>query len=150
MSEGHALKGQALHPAKAQTRVSVPHGLSRVQQSRKYGRIGVAQTLLSVLVLGTAQKMTRLVGATALFLLLILACQRTNIDRTQWQSMSANEKSLYVRTLVGHEKTKDAKGGNDRVFTRSVDEYVKGIDDAYARGDTRTVDAIFETMGSRS
>jgi hypothetical protein len=92
--------------------------------------------------------MTRLVGATALFLLLILACQRTNIDRTQWQSMSANEKSLYVRTLIGHEKTKDAKGGNDRLFTRSVDDYVKGIDDAYARGDTRTVDAIFETMGS--
>ena len=92
--------------------------------------------------------MTRSVGITAL-LLLILACHRTNIDRTQWQSMPPNEKSLYVRTLLGHEKTKDAKGGNDRVFARSIDEYVKGIDDAYARGDTRTVDAIFETMGSR-
>ena len=63
------------------------------------------------------------------------------------QSMSANEKSLYVRTLLGHEKTKEAKGGNDRVFTQSIDEYVKGVDDAYARGDTRTVDAIFESMG---
>jgi hypothetical protein len=82
-------------------------------------------------------------------LLLILACHRTNIDRAQWQSMPPNEKSLYVRTLLGHEKTKDAKGGNDRVFMRSIEEYVKGIDDAYARGDTRTVDAIFETMGSR-
>ena len=81
--------------------------------------------------------------------ILVLACHRTNIDRAQWQSMSANEKSLYVRTLLGHEKTKEAKGGNDRVFTRSIDEYVKGIDDAYAHGDTRTVDAIFETMGSR-
>ena len=79
--------------------------------------------------------------------LLLLACHRTNIDRAQWQSMSANEKSLYVRTLLGHEKTKEAKGGNDRVFTRSIDEYVKGIDAAYANGDTRTVDAIFETMG---
>jgi hypothetical protein len=119
------------------------------QPPRKYGRINVAQTLLSVLVrLGSAEEMTRLVGATALFLLLILACQRTNIDRTQWQSMSANEKALYVRTLLGHEKTKEAKGGNDRVFTRSIDDYVKGIDDAYGRGDTRTVDAIFETMGS--
>jgi len=78
-----------------------------------------------------------------------LACHRTNIDRAQWRSMSANEKSLYVRTLLGHEKTKEAKGGNDRVFTRSIDEYVKDIDDAYARGDTRTVDAIFESMGSR-
>jgi hypothetical protein len=81
--------------------------------------------------------------------LLILACHRTNIDRAQWQSMSLNEKTLYVRTLLGHEKTKEAKGGNDRVFTGSIDEYVKAIDDAYARGDQRTVDAIFETMGRR-
>ena len=63
--------------------------------------------------------------------------------------MSANEKTLYVRTLLGHEKTKEAKGGNDRVFSRSVDEYVQGIDTAYANGDQRTVDAIFETMGRR-
>ena len=81
-------------------------------------------------------------------MLVILACHRTNIDRAQWQSMSANEKALYVRTLLGHEKTKDAKGGNDRVFTRSIDEYVKNIDDAYTRGDQRSVDAIFESMGS--
>jgi predicted Fe-S protein YdhL (DUF1289 family) len=90
----------------------------------------------------------RRIAITALFLLLILGCHRTNIDRAQWQSMSATEKSLYVRTLLGHEKTKEAKGGNDRVFTRSIDDYVKGIDDAYARGDMRTVDAIFESMGS--
>jgi predicted Fe-S protein YdhL (DUF1289 family) len=94
-----------------------------------------------------AEKMTRSVASTAL-LLLILACHRTNIDRAQWQSMSANDKSLYVRTLLGHQKTKEAKGGNDRVFNRSIDNYVKGIDDAYARGDTRNVDAIFESMGS--
>jgi len=61
--------------------------------------------------------------------------------------MSANEKTLFVRTLLGHEKTKEAKGGNDRVFTGSVDEYVRAIDAAYASGDQRTVDAIFETMG---
>src|SRR5438309_8389451 len=90
--------------------------------------------------------MTRLIRITAL-LLLILACHRTNIDRAQWQSMSTNEKSLYVRTLLGHEKTKEAKGGNDRVFNRSIDDYVSGIDDAYSRGDHRTVDAIFESMG---
>jgi len=83
----------------------------------------------------------------AVLMVILLACHRTNIDRAQWQSMSANEKSLYVRTLLGHEKAKEAKGGNDRVFTRSIDEYVKDIDDAYAHGDTRTVDAIFESMG---
>jgi len=62
--------------------------------------------------------------------------------------MSANEKTLYVRTLLGHEKTKEAKGGNDRVYRLSIDDYVKRIDDAYARGDQRTVDAVFEEMGS--
>jgi predicted Fe-S protein YdhL (DUF1289 family) len=90
----------------------------------------------------------RRASSLAVLIVTLLACHRTNIDRTQWQSMPANEKALYVRTLLGHEKTKDAKGGNDRVFTRSIDEYVKSIDDAYARGDTRTVDAIFETLGS--
>jgi predicted Fe-S protein YdhL (DUF1289 family) len=82
-------------------------------------------------------------------IVLALACQRTNIDRAQWQSMSPNEKTLYVRTLLGHEKTKEAKGGNDRVFSQTADDYVKRIDDAYARGDQRTVDAIFEEMGTR-
>jgi hypothetical protein len=62
--------------------------------------------------------------------------------------MSTSEKALYVRTLLGHEKTKEAKGGNDRVFRRSINDYVKSIDEAYARGDQRTVDAIFEKMGS--
>jgi hypothetical protein len=62
--------------------------------------------------------------------------------------MSPNEKTLYVRTLLGHEKAKEAKGGNDRVFRRSINDYVKRIDEAYARGDQRSVDAIFEEMGS--
>ncbi|HEX9457634.1 MAG TPA: hypothetical protein VGA84_00740 [Thermoanaerobaculia bacterium] len=81
-------------------------------------------------------------------LLLILACNRTNIDRAEWQSMSPNEKTFYVHTLLGHEKAKEAKGGNDRVFTWSADGYVKRIDDAYAHGDKRNVDAIFEEMGT--
>jgi len=61
--------------------------------------------------------------------------------------MSPNEKTLYVRTLLGHEKTKEAKGGNDRVFTKPADDYVKLIDEAYSRGDQREVDVIFEEMG---
>ncbi len=80
--------------------------------------------------------------------IVLLACHRTNIDRSQWQSMSPNEKSLYVRTLLGHEKTKEAKGGNDRVFRKAVNEYVARIDAAYANGDQRRVDVIFEEMGS--
>lgn len=81
--------------------------------------------------------------------LIILACQRTNISQAQWQKMPPNEKTLYVRTLVGHEKTREAKGGNDLVFALPAEEYVKRIDEAYARGDHRTVDAIFEEMGTR-
>jgi hypothetical protein len=87
-----------------------------------------------------------------LFVMVVLvaaACHRTNISRTQWQQMPQTEKALYVRTLLGHEKTREAKGGNDLVFTQSVDAYVKRIDDAYARGDQRTVDVIFEEMGER-
>ena len=83
--------------------------------------------------------------ATVVFL---LACHRTNIDRSQWQSMSPNEKTLYVRTLLGHEKTKEAKDGNDRVFRKPINEYVTRIDAAYAHGDQRNVDIIFEEMGS--
>jgi hypothetical protein len=75
------------------------------------------------------------------------ACNHTNIDRAEWQSMSPIEKTLYVRTLLGHEKAKEAKGGNNRVFTANADDYVKRIDDAYTHGDRRTVDTIFEEMG---
>ena len=62
--------------------------------------------------------------------------------------MSPNEKTLYVRTLLGHEKTKEAKDGNDRVFRKPINEYVTRIDAAYAHGDQRNVDIIFEEMGS--
>ena len=84
-----------------------------------------------------------------LIALVALACHRTNISRAQWTQMPPGEKTLYVRTLLGHEKTREAKGGNDLMFPRPVADYVKGIDDAYARGDQRTVDVIFEEMGSR-
>jgi predicted Fe-S protein YdhL (DUF1289 family) len=87
-----------------------------------------------------------LLVAIALF---IVSCQRTNISRAQWQQMPQNEKTLYVRTLLGHEKSREAKGGNDLVFSQPAEEYVKRIDEAYARGDQRTVDAIFEEMGTR-
>jgi hypothetical protein len=63
--------------------------------------------------------------------------------------MSPDRKTLYVRTLLGHEKVKDAKGGNARVFDRPAAEYARRIDNAYARGDRRDADAIFEEMGSK-
>ena len=94
-----------------------------------------------------APRMKRAAALT--FVLIALACQRTNISRAQWQQMPQNEKTLYVRTLLGHEKSREAKGGNDLVFPQPAEEYVKRIDEAYARGDQRTVDAIFEEMGTR-
>jgi hypothetical protein len=81
--------------------------------------------------------------------LIILSCHRTNISRAQWQQMPQNEKTLYVRTLLGHEKSREAKGGNDLVFSLPAEDYVVRIDQAYAHGDQRTVDAIFEDMGTR-
>jgi hypothetical protein len=36
----------------------------------------------------------------------------------------------------------------ERGFVLSTDEFVKRIDDAYTGGDQRSIDAIFEEMGS--
>ena len=88
-------------------------------------------------------------AVVTLLLLASLACHRTNLTRTQWQQLPQNEKTLYIRTLLGHEKTREAKGGNDLVFTQPAETYVNRIDDAYARGDQRNVDAIFEEMGTK-
>lgn len=82
-------------------------------------------------------------------LLLVAACARTTASRDDWQRMPPNAKTLYVRSLLGHEKAKERKGGNDRAYQRSAEEYVKAIDDAYARGDRRGVDEVFESLGAR-
>ena len=85
----------------------------------------------------------------ALLLVGLLACSRINISREQWLAMPPPEKTLYVRTLLGHEQSQAAKGGNDRVFAESPADYVRRIDAAYARGDRRSVDTIFEDLGVR-
>ena len=81
--------------------------------------------------------------------LLLVACARTHVTRQEWQRMSSDRKTLYVRTLLGHEKVKDAKGGNARAFGRPAAEYARRIDQAYARGEQRDADAVFEEMGSK-
>jgi len=81
--------------------------------------------------------------------LLLAACAQTHVDRDHWQRMSSSDKTLYVRTLLGREKVKEAKGGNARVFDRPAEEYARRIDEAYARGERRDVDALFEEMGSK-
>ncbi len=89
-------------------------------------------------------------GALPLLLLLTLfACARARVTREAWAQMNAADKQLYVLTLIGREKAKEQKGGNDRVFALPAEEYVKRIDEAYARGDVRDVDAVFGEMGTR-
>jgi predicted Fe-S protein YdhL (DUF1289 family) len=83
----------------------------------------------------------------ALSMALMLACGRTSIDRAHWQQMSSGEKTLYVRSLLGHEQAKASKGGQPPAHLRPAEEYVRAIDAAYARGESRDANIVFETMG---
>ena len=80
-------------------------------------------------------------------LLLLLFCARDTISRAEWERMPAEDRVLYVKSLVGAETAKDAKGGRGRTYDRPVEEYVNAIDQAYARGDAREVHEIFEELG---
>jgi len=83
-----------------------------------------------------------------LLLIAVVACAPNRVDRSRWSRMSTQEKTIYVRSLIGHEEAKAHKGGNDRRFPLSPGEYVRRIDAAYARGDRRAPATIFEEMGS--
>ena len=76
----------------------------------------------------------------------LLACARDTISREEWRRMPREDRVLYVKTLVAEEKAKDAKGGRGRAMERPAEEYVNEIDGAYARGDKRGVDEIFEGL----
>jgi len=80
--------------------------------------------------------------------LLVATCS-PGIGRTAWQRMTAREKTIYVRSLVGHERVKERKGGNRLRYDLPPAEYVRRIDAAYGRGDRRRPAAIFEEMGTR-
>jgi hypothetical protein len=84
--------------------------------------------------------------ALVLTTLLLLACARDTISRDEWRRMPREDRVLYVKTLVAEEVAKDAKGDRGRVRQRPVEEYVNEIDQAYARGDVRAVDEIFEGL----
>lgn len=86
--------------------------------------------------------------AFALALFLLLACTNS-VSRTDWQRMSSDEKVIYVSSLMGAEQVKNAKGGGGKKYDDAAEEYVKRIDDAYARGDEREPSAIFAELGTR-
>jgi hypothetical protein len=83
--------------------------------------------------------------AAALFFVVVLACTQ-HMDRDRWQHMSQPEKQIYVRSLIGGEQTKNAKGGTGHRYARDPDGYVKRIDKAYSRGDKREPSLIFASL----
>jgi type III secretory pathway lipoprotein EscJ len=82
-----------------------------------------------------------------ILLTLLLACSRETIDRAEWQRMANADRVLYVKSMVGAEKVKDAKGGGGKQYDRPAEEYVAAIDTAYARGDAREANKIFGELG---
>ena len=58
--------------------------------------------------------------------------------------MTQSERELYVRSLIGGEQARDAKGGSGRPADRPPSAYVDAIDAAYARGDQRDAGEIFQ------
>jgi hypothetical protein len=83
----------------------------------------------------------------AIALLLVLACSPPHVDRARWQAMSRSDKTLYVRQILGGEQAKAAKGGAAaRAHALPAEEYVRLIDEAYARGETRDVDGVFAAL----
>lgn len=76
----------------------------------------------------------------------LAACSPDTVTRTEWERMSGEDRVLYVRSLVGAEKVKDAKGGGGRDYAREAEEYVTRIDSAYAGGDQRPAHQIFAEL----
>ncbi|HEX9160774.1 MAG TPA: hypothetical protein VF980_03630 [Thermoanaerobaculia bacterium] len=81
-------------------------------------------------------------------LAMVGACHQ-HVDRTRWLQMSSSEKTVYVRSLLGGEKAKAAKGGAGPTYSGRAEEYVARIDEAYAHGDGRDPAAIFAGMADR-
>jgi hypothetical protein len=85
--------------------------------------------------------------ASALAIVGMASCSRDTISRDEWQRMRHDDRVLYVSSLVGGEKAKDAKGGGGRTYDRPAEDYVTAIDQAYALGDAREAHQIFEELG---
>jgi hypothetical protein len=82
----------------------------------------------------------------ALLLIALLACSQGAVDRAEWQRMNQHDRLLYVKSLLGAEQAKDAKGGRGRTYDHPAEDYVKKIDEAYARGDAREVSDVFAEL----
>ncbi|HKB80827.1 MAG TPA: hypothetical protein VKH35_14025 [Thermoanaerobaculia bacterium] len=83
----------------------------------------------------------------AVAVLVLVSCSPA-IGRTAWSRMHAREKTIYVRSLIGHERVTARKGGNRLRYDLPPAEYVRRIDAAYRHGDRRRPAVIFEEMGT--
>ncbi|MFZ2492569.1 MAG: hypothetical protein WA208_13910 [Thermoanaerobaculia bacterium] len=86
--------------------------------------------------------------AALLLVASLLACGAESVDQQRWEGMSHDARLLYVKALLGEEKAKEAKGGNDRVYPLAAEEYLNRIEAAYAGGDRRAPREIFAEMSA--
>ncbi len=84
--------------------------------------------------------------AAVLLVFAVLACSPRPMTRGRWLEAAPAERLVYVKALLGAEAAKEAKGGNPRRFSKLPSAYVEAIDHAYANGDSRTADKIFESL----
>ena len=90
--------------------------------------------------------LTRPLIVACSLLVMLAACARITVDRNEWLKMSADDRVLYVKTLIGAAKAKAAKGGHAKSYDRAPEVYMQEIDRAYARGEQRGVDEIFAEL----
>jgi hypothetical protein len=81
--------------------------------------------------------MRALFVASCLAMVVPGGCVRDTISREEWKRMAHEDQVVYVNALLGAEKARNAKGGGGRTLDRPAEDYVRLIDEAYARGDTR-------------
>jgi hypothetical protein len=82
----------------------------------------------------------------AVCLLLVIACGRDTLDRNEWERMSRQDRVLYIKSLIGAEQVKEAKGGGAKTYDRPAEVYLIEINRAYARGDRREVHEVFAEL----
>lgn len=78
--------------------------------------------------------------------LLSAACGRAEISAEKWKAMSPQDKTLVIESLRGYEASRNAKGGTGRAHPRETIWYLDQIDAAYAKGDTRSVTEIWDSL----
>ena len=91
--------------------------------------------------------MIRAIGVQILLFALVLAgCGQTEMQAEKWQQMSADEKELFVLSLIGAEAAASAKGSEGKRYSRPSSEYVELLDARYREGDQRTVEQIWPEL----